>query len=55
MGKNLTLNIESRGYSVSVFNRSSDKTENFLNKEAVGRIVVGTNSILLLVQKTDAS
>ena len=27
MGKNLALNIESRGYSVSVFNRSGSKTE----------------------------
>lgn len=27
MGRNLALNIESRGYSVSVFNRSSDKTD----------------------------
>jgi len=27
MGKNLALNIESRGYSVSIFNRSGSKTE----------------------------
>jgi 6-phosphogluconate dehydrogenase len=27
MGRNLALNIESRGYTVSVFNRSRDKTE----------------------------
>lgn len=27
MGKNLALNIESRGYSVSVFNRSPEKTD----------------------------
>ncbi|HDG2216242.1 TPA: NADP-dependent phosphogluconate dehydrogenase, partial [Staphylococcus aureus] len=27
MGKNLAWNIESRGYSVSVFNRSSEKTD----------------------------
>lgn len=27
MGKNLALNIESRGYSVSVFNRTTSKTE----------------------------
>ncbi|SMQ86735.1 6-phosphogluconate dehydrogenase (decarboxylating) [Bacillus sp. OV166] len=44
MGKNLALNIESRGYSVSVYNRSSEKTETFLNKEAVGKQVVGTYS-----------
>lgn len=27
MGRNLALNIESRGYSVSIFNRSSEKTK----------------------------
>lgn len=27
MGRNLALNIESRGYTVSIFNRSGDKTE----------------------------
>ncbi len=29
MGKNLAMNIESRGYSVAVFNRSYEKTEHF--------------------------
>ena len=37
MGKNLALNIESRGYSVAVFNRSYDKTEAFLKNEAEGK------------------
>ncbi|MEJ9232130.1 NADP-dependent phosphogluconate dehydrogenase [Peribacillus butanolivorans] len=45
MGKNLALNIESRGYSVSVYNRSSGKTEEFLKNEAEGKNIVGANSI----------
>ncbi|VEF47190.1 6-phosphogluconate dehydrogenase [Bacillus freudenreichii] len=45
MGKNLALNIESRGYSVSVYNRSSKRTIEFLNKEAVGKNIVGTKDI----------
>ncbi len=45
MGKNLALNIESRGYSVAVFNRSPEKTEDFLKKEAEGKNVVGTFSV----------
>lgn len=45
MGKNLALNIESRGYSVAVFNRSREKTEDFLANEAKGKNVVGTFSI----------
>lgn len=27
MGRNLALNVESRGYSVAIYNRSADKTE----------------------------
>ncbi|MCG1021276.1 NADP-dependent phosphogluconate dehydrogenase [Sutcliffiella horikoshii] len=44
MGKNLAMNIESRGYSVSVFNRSPEKTEEFL-QETEGRNFKGTYSI----------
>lgn len=52
MGKNLALNIESRGFSVSVYNRSSEKTEEFL-KEANGKQVVGTYSIEEFVQSLE--
>ncbi|MBS4177890.1 NADP-dependent phosphogluconate dehydrogenase [Lederbergia citrea] len=45
MGKNLALNIESRGYSVSVYNRSSNKTEEFMQNEANGKNFVGAYSI----------
>lgn len=44
MGKNLALNIESRGYSVAVYNRSREKTDEFL-QEAKGKNIVGTYSI----------
>ncbi|WP_456266863.1 MULTISPECIES: NADP-dependent phosphogluconate dehydrogenase [unclassified Bacillus (in: firmicutes)] len=52
MGKNLALNIESRGFSVSVYNRSSSKTEEFL-QEAEGKNVVGTYSIEEFVQSLE--
>ncbi|WP_407270818.1 NADP-dependent phosphogluconate dehydrogenase [Radiobacillus sp. PE A8.2] len=45
MGKNLALNIESRGYSVSVYNRSPEKTEDFLKEEAKDKNFAGTYSI----------
>lgn len=45
MGKNLALNIESRGYSVAVFNRSPEKTEAFLADEAQGKNITGVQSI----------
>ncbi len=44
MGKNLAFNIESRGYSVSVYNRSSAKTEEVL-QEAEGKNLIGTYSV----------
>jgi 6-phosphogluconate dehydrogenase len=30
MGENLVLNMESRGFTVAVFNRTTDKVTNFL-------------------------
>lgn len=45
MGKNLALNIESRGYTVAVFNRSYDKTEQFLQEEAKGKQFIGAKTM----------
>ncbi|MGY3704884.1 phosphogluconate dehydrogenase (NADP(+)-dependent, decarboxylating) [Vagococcus martis] len=44
MGKNLALNIESRGYTVSIFNRTSSKTEEVI-KEHPDKHLVATYSI----------
>ncbi|PLT27848.1 NADP-dependent phosphogluconate dehydrogenase [Peribacillus deserti] len=44
MGKNLAFNIESRGYSVSIFNRSREKTDEVM-KEAEGRNLVPSHTI----------
>ncbi|MBY0203504.1 MULTISPECIES: NADP-dependent phosphogluconate dehydrogenase [Paenibacillus] len=44
MGKNLAFNIESKGFSVSVFNRSPEKTHDLL-KEADGKNLIGAFSI----------
>lgn len=52
MGKNLAWNIESRGYSVSVFNRSREKTDEML-QESEGKNVVGTYSIEEFVQSLE--
>jgi 6-phosphogluconate dehydrogenase len=53
MGKNLALNIESRDYSVAVFNRSYEKTEEFLNNEAAGKNFVGAKTIEEFVQSLE--
>ena len=44
MGKNLALNIESRGFSVSVYNRSRQRTDDLVN-EAPGKKIHPTYSI----------
>ncbi|BBU95182.1 MULTISPECIES: NADP-dependent phosphogluconate dehydrogenase [Providencia] len=39
MGRNLALNIESRGYSVSIFNRSKDKTDEVIAENPGKKLV----------------
>jgi len=52
MGKNLALNIESRGFSVSLFNRSPEKTKELL-EEAKDKNFVGTYSVEEFVQSLE--
>ncbi|MBW7455540.1 NADP-dependent phosphogluconate dehydrogenase [Paenibacillus sepulcri] len=52
MGKNLALNIESKRFSVSLYNRSAEKT-NELVAEAQGKNLVGTYSIEEFVQSLE--
>ena len=49
MGQNLVLNMNDHGYTVAVFNRSTDKTEAFLQGPAAGTKVVGVATIEGLV------
>lgn len=52
MGKNLALNIESKGFSVAVYNRSPEKTNELL-AEAQGKNFVGTYSVEEFVQSLE--
>ncbi|MDU0329883.1 NADP-dependent phosphogluconate dehydrogenase [Paenibacillus sp. 3LSP] len=52
MGKNLALNIESKGFSVALYNRSPEKTKELL-EEAPGKNFVGTYSIEDFVQSLE--
>ncbi|MBN2292590.1 MAG: NADP-dependent phosphogluconate dehydrogenase, partial [Pirellulales bacterium] len=54
MGENLVLNMESRGYSVAVFNRTVSKVDNFINGGAKGKNIVGCHSIEELVENLAA-
>ncbi len=54
MGENLALNIESRGYSVAVFNRTTSKVDDFIAGRAAGKRFVGCHSLEELVAALDA-
>ena len=45
MGENLVLNMESKGFTVSVYNRSTEKVENFVNGRGKGKNIIGTYSL----------
>ena len=45
MGENLVLNMESRGYTVAVFNRTTAKVDEFVNGRGKGKKFVGAHDL----------
>src|SRR3954469_706555 len=45
MGENLALNVESRGYKVAVFNRTTSVVDDFIHGRAKGKQFVGCHSV----------
>lgn len=45
MGENLVLNMESHGYTVSVYNRTVEKVDKFLNGRGKGKKFIGAHSV----------
>jgi 6-phosphogluconate dehydrogenase len=45
MGENLALNVESRGYKVAVYNRTTSKVDELLAGRAKGKNFVGTHTL----------
>ncbi len=45
MGENLVLNMESKGYTVAVYNRTVEKVDQFINGRGAGKKFIGTHSI----------
>src|SRR4051812_11254719 len=50
MGENLALNVESRGFKVAVFNRTTSVVDDFINGRAKGMQFVGCHSLEDLVK-----
>ena len=49
MGENLVLNIESRGFTVAVYNRTVEKVDQFVQGRAKGKKIIGAHTIAELV------
>jgi 6-phosphogluconate dehydrogenase len=49
MGENLVLNIESRGYTVAVFNRTTARVDDFVAGRAKGKKIIGAHTVAELV------
>ncbi|MEG4338020.1 decarboxylating NADP(+)-dependent phosphogluconate dehydrogenase [Microcoleus sp. D3_18_C2] len=45
MGENLALNVESRGFSVAVYNRTAAKTDDFMAQRAPGKNIVAAKTL----------
>ncbi len=49
MGENLVMNMESKGFTVAVFNRTVEKVTNFVEGRAKGKNIIGAFSLQELV------
>ena len=50
MGENLVMNMESKGFTIAVYNRSTEKVDNFIIGRAKGKKIIGCRSVEELVQ-----
>ncbi|MCK5595005.1 decarboxylating NADP(+)-dependent phosphogluconate dehydrogenase [bacterium] len=50
MGENLVLNMESKGFTVAVFNRTVEKVDKFINGGAKGKNIIGAHSVEELIK-----
>ncbi|MDR0287879.1 MAG: decarboxylating NADP(+)-dependent phosphogluconate dehydrogenase, partial [Clostridiales bacterium] len=53
MGENLVLNMESKGFTVAVYNRTVSKVDDFINGRGKGKKFIGTHSIEELCQSLE--
>ena len=49
MGENLVMNMESKGFTVAVYNRTTEKVKAFVEGRAAGKNIIGTYSVEELV------
>ena len=45
MGENLVLNMESHGFTVAVYNRTTSKVDDFVNGRGADKNIIGTCTV----------
>ena len=45
MGENLVMNMESKGFTVAVYNRTTEKVKNFVEGRGAGKNIIGAYSL----------
>ncbi len=53
MGENLVLNMESKGFTVAVYNRTTDKVDRFVEGRGKDKNIIGTRSLQELVDSLE--
>jgi 6-phosphogluconate dehydrogenase len=53
MGENLVLNMESKGFQVTVYNRTVEKVDHFITGRASGKNIVGAHSLEELINSLE--
>ncbi len=53
MGENLVMNMESKGFTVAVYNRTTSKVTDFVEGRAKGKNIIGTYSLEELASKLE--
>ncbi len=54
MGENLVMNMESKGFTVAVFNRTTEKVDKFVEGRAKGKNIIGCHSLEELVENLES-
>ena len=53
MGENLVLNVESKGFTAAVYNRTTSKVDAFVTGRGKGKNIIGTHSLEELVENLE--
>ena len=54
MGENLVMNMESKGFTVAVYNRTTEKVDSFINGRAKGKQIIGCHTLEELVENLES-